>query len=155
MGTTLSDKRRRWRAIAPAKDHALASQWLRVTESTIEGAGQGVKTEVDIPKGVKVLEYTGIWRRQKKTDSDHVHGHHRYCFEYNRHWCIDATSKVRGGQARYVNDVFGTRRRTNLRWMVCRKVQKVFLVSTRKIKRKSELFVRYGSEYWLGREEAT
>ena len=130
--------------LLPLPDHV-----LEVRPSTIASAGEGLFTTIDIPAGVRVLEYTGVW---KAAVADCVsHNAHEYCFEFNLRHCIDASCKRRGGKGRYVNDTHGTKRKLNLIWTKSRRLRKVFMTSSRKIKRGSELFVNYGVDYWDAR----
>lgn len=137
-----------WDMFAPARGGVLAENLFEVKPSTIEGAGQGVFTKIDIPKGVHVMEYQGIWKKSSVVHDPNAHNNHQYCFEWTPRCCLDATSKRHGGKGRYVNDTHGTKLRANLTWNTCKKKKKVYMTSTRKIRRGSELFIPYGGDYW-------
>jgi hypothetical protein len=138
---------------APSKGQALAGNLLEVKASSIPGAGQGVFTKIDIPKGVRVLEYTGVWKDEKKTDGAHAHNGHRYCYEWSSKTCIDASDKRKGGLGRFVNDVYKSEKKVNLEWHKSSKAKKVFMMSTRNIRKGQELFISYDQPYWAYHEE--
>jgi len=133
---------------APSKNDAMAINLFDVKDSLIECAGQGVYSKIDIPSDVNVLEYTGVWREEQPTDKGDEHNGHQYCFQFDDKTCIDATGKKVGGLGRYVNDVHGTKKRTNLEWHICKKLRRVFMKSTRPIKRGAELYISYGVDFW-------
>jgi len=137
-----------WETFSPVRGGVLAENLLEIKPSMIPGAGQGVFARIDIPKGVHVMEYKGLLKKSSIIHDPDAHNHHQYCFEWSSRCCVDATSKRHGGKGRYVNDTHGTKLRANLTWNTCKTKKKVYMTSTRKIRRGSELFIHYGDDYW-------
>jgi hypothetical protein len=86
-----------------AKKRGKAQSFVIVRRSPIQG--RGVFARTDIPKGTRVLEYTG--ERQPSTEADEEHDdeatrrHHTFLFAVSSKVVIDGT---RGGnESRYIN----------------------------------------------------
>lgn len=131
---------------------------FKVAESTIAGAGQGLFSLQVLARGQKVLHYTGS-RRDRSDHSDHT-----YCFRIDETTCLCPAepkaaleSKTETKQsdtaclAKFVNDVRGSKFKTNLRWRL--QNGRVLLETTRRIQKGEELFVDYGPEYWQDMEQ--
>ena len=120
-----------------------------VKESTIKGAGKGVFATRDIEKNTKVLEYTG----KVVTSVSKTKKNGQYTIMVKNGYYIDGAEESKTN-AHLVNDVYKTRRRTNLRWSIFYGnkekglTPRVWMVSTRKIKKDAELFIAYGDDYW-------
>lgn len=126
---------------------ALLEHQLVVKRSTLKGAGKGLFTTLDIPRGKKIVEYKGrvtTWR-----DVDSREGMNGYIYYVNRNHVIDA-QPAKGAMARYANDARGIVRsagiNNNCTYII--EGHKVFIQSLRNIPAGSEILVGYGKEYW-------
>ena len=122
---------------------------LHVKKSTLPGAGKGLFTDQDIPKGKIICEYEGekiTWKEAERRNEKNQGGYVYYISEKS---CVDAWhyKKTFG---RYANDAAGIGRikgfRNNSTYDVIR--GKVYIRATRNIKAGSEIFVSYGRQYW-------
>lgn len=124
---------------------------LIVKESTIPGAGKGLFTESDIPKGELVVEYTGDVMTMKEVRERYGEeiqtAPYLYFISYQK--CIDAMYTP-DSLARYANDAEGfviiEGLKNNAEFTNVRGVP--FIISTKKIKAGSEILVSYGGDYW-------
>ena len=125
----------------------LLEKQLIVRRSTLKGAGKGLFTTRDIPKGKKIVEYTGEITSWKEVN-DHK-GFNGYIYYINRNHVIDA-AKAKDALARYANDAKGIVRADGLRNNCTYRIEglRVFIYSVRDISAGSELLVGYGKEYW-------
>src|ERR1700748_2492302 len=82
----------------------LLEKQLIVKRSTLKGAGKGLFTTKDIPKGKKIVEYKG--KISKWKDVDDRKGLNGYIYYVNRNHVIDAWG-TREALARYANDAKG------------------------------------------------
>lgn len=125
----------------------LLESQLVVKRSTIPEAGKGLFTKKLIPKGTRIVEYTGKITKWK--DVNHDDGKNMYIYYLKRYHVIDA----RGHKevlARYANDARGLTRIKGFR-NNCEYVNdglRVFVHATRDIPAGGEIFVDYGKEYW-------
>ncbi len=120
---------------------------LIVKRSTLKGAGKGLFTTKDIPKGKKIVEYKGKITKWKEVDShDGMNG---YIYYVNRNHVIDA-SDTKEALARYANDAKGMVRTEGLNNNCTYRIEglRVYIYAMRNIPAGSELFVGYGKEYW-------
>jgi uncharacterized protein len=126
---------------------ALLEKQLIVKRSTLKGAGKGLFTTRDIPRGAKIIEYKGKVTRWKEVDSQE--GLNGYIYYVDRNHVIDAWP-AREAIARYANDARGIVRtdgvNNNCTYII--EGRKVYIKSMRHIPAGSELFVGYGKEYW-------
>ena len=126
---------------------ALLERHLIVKRSTLKGAGKGLFTTRDIPRGTKIVEYKGKVTRWKEVDS--LEGTNGYIYYVNRNHVIDAWP-AREAIARYANDAKGLVRtdgvNNNCTYVI--EGRKVYIKSMRHIPAGSELLVGYGKEYW-------
>ncbi|MBS1606248.1 MAG: SET domain-containing protein [Bacteroidetes bacterium] len=125
----------------------LLEKHLVVKRSTLKGAGKGLFTTRDIPRGKKIVEYKGKVTTWKEVDSrDGMNG---YIYYVNRHHVIDA-AETKEALARYANDAKGLVRVEGLRNNCTYNIEgkRVYIVSMKNIPAGSELFVGYGKEYW-------
>lgn len=127
--------------IMPAK-----TKQLQVKKSTLPGAGLGLFTKVNLPKGAQITEYKGTirwWREVKKYD-----GHNAYLLRVSRTHAIDARSSKTFG--RFANDALGLTRvprlSNNAEYVV--HGLRCFIEATRDIQKGEEILVSYGKEYW-------
>ena len=79
------------------------NRWLVLRSSTIHG--RGVYARTDIPKGTRLIEYTGERisnaEADRRYDDDTMHRHHTFLFILNSRTCIDAA--VGGNVSRFIN----------------------------------------------------
>jgi SET domain-containing protein len=126
---------------------ALLERHLIVKRSTLKGAGRGLFTTEDIPRGTKIVEYKGRVTSWKEVDSQE--GLNGYIYYVNRHHVIDARA-AKAAVARYANDARGFVRtegvKNNCTYII--EGLKVYIKSMCRIPAGSELFVGYGKEYW-------
>jgi len=120
---------------------------LAIKRSRIPGAGKGLFTTVEIPKGGWVTEYKGRlqpWKEVKDED-----GYNGYIFKLNNSWAINGLH-YRSCFGRYANDARGINRapgcRNNSEFIT--KGRRCFIATTRKLKAGEEVFVDYGQAYW-------
>lgn len=120
---------------------------LIVKRSTLKGAGKGLFTTKDIPKGKKIVEYKGKITKWK--DVDDQDGMNGYIYYVTRNHVIDA-SDAKEALARYANDARGLARVDGLSNNCTYRIEglRVFIYAMRNIPAGSELFVGYGKEYW-------
>lgn len=121
--------------------------YLIIKKSKLPGAGKGLFTKTDIPKGKLIVEYIGrheIWKEVKHTD-----GYNAFLFRLNRETAINALT-YKKSPARYANDARGFGRiigmRNNCEYIVTK--GRCYISSIRKIKKGEEILVPYGKAYW-------
>ena len=126
---------------------ALLEKQLYLKKSNLPGAGKGLFTKKDIPKGTVIVEYKG--RIHTWADIKHEDGKNGYLYYINSKRVIDA-KPFKKALARYANDARGWSRTKGLRnnSEYIEKDKRCFIKSTRKIKAGEEIFVGYGKEYW-------
>lgn len=77
--------------------------WLVLRRSGIHG--RGVYARKDIPKGTRLIEYTGELisnaEADRRYDDEKMSRHHTFLFILNSRWCVDAA--VGGNIARFIN----------------------------------------------------
>src|SRR6201999_1252924 len=83
---------------------ALLEKYLVVKRSTLKGAGKGLFTTKDIPKGTKIVQYKGKISKWKEVDDRN--GLNGYIYYVNRNHVIDART-TKEAFARYANDARG------------------------------------------------
>jgi uncharacterized protein len=125
----------------------LLEKHLVVKRSKLKGAGKGLYTTKDIPRGTKIVEYKGKITKWKEVDDrDGLNG---YIYYVNREHVIDA-SDTKDALARYANDAKGLQRvdgiTNNCTYII--EGVKVYIKAMWNIPAGSELFVGYGKEYW-------
>jgi len=125
----------------------LLEKHLVVKRSKLKGAGKGLYTTKDIPRGTKIVEYKGKITKWKEVDDRN--GLNGYIYYVNRDHVIDA-SGTKDALARYANDAKGLKRvdgiTNNCTYII--EGVKVYIKAMRNIPAGSELFVGYGKEYW-------
>lgn len=125
---------------------ALLEKHLFVKPSTIPGAGNGLFTKVNIPKGARVVEYKGrrtVWS-QVKNDSDNY-----YLYTINRNHVIDAR-RTMSALARYANDAKGLTRVKGVtnNAVYVNEGTRAFIETTKPIPAGAEILVDYTKPYW-------
>jgi SET domain-containing protein len=125
----------------------LLEKQLIVKRSTLKGAGKGLFTTKDIPKGKKIVEYTGVVSTWK--DVDDRKGLNGYIYYVNRNHVINAWG-TKESLARYANDARGLLKSDGLKNNCTYNIEgvRVYIIAMRDIPAGGELFVGYGKEYW-------
>lgn len=120
---------------------------LVIKNSSLPGAGKGLFTKIDIPKGTRIVEYKGRlqpWKDLKKED-----GYNAYIFRINNRIAINALP-YKKAMGRFANDAQGLSRipglKNNSEYNV--ENQSCYIDSIRDIKKGEEIFVGYGKEFW-------
>ncbi len=125
----------------------LLEKHLVIKRSTLKGAGKGLFTTKDIPRGTKIVEYKGKITTWKEVDDRK--GLNAYIYYVTRQHVIDART-TKEALARYANDAKGLLRiegiTNNCTYII--EGVKVYIKAMRHIPAGSELFVCYGKEYW-------
>ena len=120
---------------------------LYLKKSLLPGAGLGLFTRVDIPKGKNIVEYKG--RVVDWQDVRHEDGHNGYLFRLNRKLAIDARP-YKKSLGRFANDARGIRKivglRNNSEYTVAK--NRCYITSIRRIRKGEEILVPYGKAYW-------
>jgi uncharacterized protein len=126
---------------------ALLKKQLYIKKSGIPNAGKGLFTKKPIPKGTRIIEYTG--KRTKWKDVKDEDGKNGYIFYINRNHVIDALPTIKA-YARYANDARGLVRikglLNNSDYIV--DGLKAYIESKRDIPAGGEILVDYGKDYW-------
>lgn len=125
---------------------AFLEKHLFVDDSTIPGAGKGLFTNVDIPKGTRIVEYKGrrtTWKEVKDDSTNY------YIYTINRNNVIDA-EKTMSALARYANDAKGFTRVKGItnNCVYVNEAKRAFIESVKDIPAGTEIFVDYTPEYW-------
>jgi SET domain-containing protein len=120
---------------------------LVVKRSTIPGAGKGLFTKKFIPKGTRIVEYTGKITTWK--DVNHDDGRNMYIYYLKRYHVIDALRHTKV-LARYVNDANGLVKVKGIRnnSLYVTNGLRVFVHAAKDIPAGGEILVDYGREYW-------
>ncbi|WP_153799230.1 SET domain-containing protein [Foetidibacter luteolus] len=126
---------------------ALLEKQLVVKKSTLPNAGKGLFTREFIPKGTRIVEYTGTVTTWKEVE--HNDGANGYIFYVSSKYVINAAPH-KEALARYANDARGFSRAEGKLNNACyeKDGNKVYIKSTKNIEAGSEIFVSYGKEYW-------
>lgn len=119
---------------------------LYIQPSTLPGAGMGLFTRVDIPRGTLIIEYLGTVTTWKEVMHD---VDNPYLCYVNRNHVINGAPHPEH-LARYANDAAGPVRIEGVRNNSFFEIDgiRVFIKATRRIPAGSEIFVNYGKEYW-------
>lgn len=125
----------------------LMDEKVRVRKSQLPGAGKGLFARVEIPKGTRIVEYTGVITTWKEVD--HKDGENGYIYYVKRNHVIDA-SRTPEALARYANDARGLARVRGLsnNASYTEDGLKVYITATKDIPAGAEILVSYGKEYW-------
>ncbi len=126
---------------------ALLEKYLFTQQSKIPEAGQGLFTSVFIPKGTRIIEYTG--KVTNWENADHREGLNAYIYFLSDEHVIDAARRKKS-LARYANDARGMKKIKGLtnNSEYVEEGNKVFIEATKNIPEGEEIFVGYGKEYW-------
>lgn len=124
---------------------------LTLKKSTIPGAGSGLVTLVSIPPKTRIAKYTG----EVKSLAEYKENPSGYAVSLPKKRVLDAAS-TQSGIARYSNDCRAANKRagscngSNAKFKISTRagVTSVWLVSTKHIPAKAEIFVSYGRGFW-------
>lgn len=126
---------------------ALLEKQLVIKKSSIPKAGKGLFTRKFIPKGTRIVEYTGTITTWKEVNHDE--GKNGYIYYVSRNLVIDASQHPEA-LARYANDAKGPGKvkgiSNNSDYIIDNK--KVYIESLKDIPAGNEILVDYGKEYW-------
>lgn len=79
------------------------NEWFELRRSAIHGLGGFARK--DIPKGTRIIEYTGEVisnaEADRRYDDDAMDTHHTFLFILNKRQCVDAA--FNGNEARFIN----------------------------------------------------
>ena len=124
----------------------LLNPYLKVKISSLPGCGKGLFTKIFIPKGMIITEHTGKITSFKDADAE---DNNPYLFYVTRNHVIDAKHQHQT-LARFANDARGQKRiagfGNNAKYIIIAK--RVFIIASKDILPKEEIFVGYGKEYW-------
>jgi SET domain-containing protein len=125
----------------------LLESQLVVKRSTIPEAGKGLFTKKMIPKGTRIVEYTGKITTWKNVNHDD--GRNMYIYYLKRYHVIDAQGHTKV-LARYANDANGLVKIKGIRnnSMYVTDGLRVFIHAAKDIPAGAEILVDYGREYW-------
>jgi uncharacterized protein len=94
--------RKRARPSPPGKAGPV-NEWFELRRSAIHGLGGFARK--DIPKGTRIVEYTGEVisnaESDRRYDDDAMENHHTFLFILNKRQCVDAA--FNGNEARFIN----------------------------------------------------
>jgi hypothetical protein len=124
-------------------NHMRTEAGLRVTKSTIAGAGMGLFAARPFAKGGKVAEYTG-----DTIDLSDPRVGGAYVLSTTGAKGIDA-ARTNSAYGRWANDPKGTRLASNSAFAVNRRNETACLRATKAIRTGSEILVPYGRAYWV------
>jgi uncharacterized protein len=123
------------------------NKFLYLKKSSLPGAGKGLFTRIDIPKGENVIEYKG--RIEKWKDVKDEDGYNPYLFKISNNVVINAQN-YKKSLGRYANDARGLVKikglRNNCEYTVTK--DRCFITSIRKIYKGEEILVPYGKKFW-------
>lgn len=126
---------------------ALLENFLYVKRSQLPDSGKGLFTKVPITKGTRIVEYKG--KLQKWKDVKHLDGINGYLMYITRNAVIDALP-AKHTLGRYANDAKGLSKVQGLlnNAEYVSEGNRCYIEATRAIKRREEILVDYGKEYW-------
>jgi len=125
---------------------ALLEKELEIRPSNIPGSGQGLYTKTFIPKGTRIIEYTGKITTWKEVKDDFTNV---YLYTIKPSHVIDARKRKKS-LARYANDAKGLTRIKGLsnNAEFLNEGLKAFIIATKNINPGEEILVNYGKAYW-------
>ena len=126
---------------------ALFEKYLQIKKSQLPRAGKGLFTKIDIPKGMRVVEYKGSLRLWK--DVKHLDGYNGYLMYITRNAVIDAQPGI-NNFGRYANDANGFGKSPGLK-NNCEYVSegtKCYIESLHPLRKGEEISVGYGKDFW-------
>jgi hypothetical protein len=123
-------------------NHMRTEEGVRVTTSTVQGAGYGLFAARDFARGDHIADYTGDEVIPRNAGDGGP-----YCLTVTRRRLIDA-ARTNTGYGRWANDPRGTNSGPNAEFVVnvARKTGRVR--ATRRVRKGEEILVSYGPSYW-------
>lgn len=126
---------------------AFLEKKLVVKKSTLPGAGKGLFTTVDIPKGKRIVEYKGTRTTWAEVEDDD--GKNGYIFYITKNNVIDALPH-KEALGRYANDARGMSKvegiRNNAEYIISK--GRCYIDAMKDIAAGSEILVSYSADYW-------
>lgn len=126
---------------------AFLEKKLLVKKSTLPGAGKGLFTTVDIPKGKRIVEYKGTRTTWAEVEDDD--GKNGYIFYITKNNVIDALPH-KEALGRYANDARGMSKvegiRNNAEYIISK--GRCYIDAMKDIEAGSEILVSYSADYW-------
>lgn len=126
---------------------AFLEKKLLVKKSTLPGAGKGLFTTVDIPKGKRIVEYKGTRTTWAEVEDDD--GKNGYIFYITKKNVIDALPH-KEALGRYANDARGMSKidgiRNNAEYIIDK--GRCYIDAMKDIKAGAEILVSYSADYW-------
>lgn len=124
----------------------LSASCLVVKASVLPGAGNGLFTTTDIPRGTCIIEYTGRITTWSAVKDDYDNP---YIYYINSKHVIDAKPAT-DSLARYANDAAGLTRIAGItnNSFFKKEEGRVFVYARRFIPAGAEILVNYGKGYW-------
>lgn len=126
---------------------AFLEKKLLVKKSTLPGAGKGLFTTVDIPKGKRIVEYKGTRTTWAEVEDDD--GKNGYIFYITKNNVIDALPH-KEALGRYANDARGMSKvegiRNNAEYIISK--GRCYIDAMKDISAGSEILVSYSADYW-------
>jgi len=116
-----------------------------IKKSTIPNADKGLFANKSIKKGDTVAQYIGVYVPMHFIDLDYYNSDYLLQFPQEL-MCIDASDKL-SCYGRYVNDSL-SRKQINVKITKDMADDGAKLIAIRDIKKKEEIFMSYGIEYW-------
>eukprot|EP01084_Bolivina_argentea_P034604 64058_1 len=127
------------------------TQYIYLKKSTIRNAGLGAFAQMDIPEGLRLGEYKGRIISSNEASELPLSKSH-YLFEIKlrdgKNKFVDARLLKYSNWCRFVNSIkkYHQKKKENVRYYQYN--EKIWLKSTRHIKKGEELICDYGDEYW-------
>jgi hypothetical protein len=129
-----------------AKDE---DRYFEVKPSQIKEAGKGLYTKYPITMDdPHVMYYTGVTLTKEQLDEIYKEDVAPYALQLHADAYIDAMDENKSNLARYINDPLNSKFHANVKFVPVGAKNTVRLVATEYIPAGSELFVKYGREYW-------
>jgi SET domain-containing protein len=126
---------------------AFLEKKLLVKKSTLPGAGKGLFTTIDIPKGKRIVEYKGTRTTWAEVEDDD--GKNGYIFYITKNNVIDALPH-KEALGRYANDARGMSKvdgiRNNAEYIISK--GRCYIDAMKDIEAGSEILVSYSADYW-------
>jgi SET domain-containing protein len=121
---------------------------VEVRLSKIEGAGLGLFAKSKITKGELISEFTGELVNNKQLEILLSKRKMLFLIDYDENYTLDVENS--NCLAKYANDAKGSKKIKGLinNSKIIFYNDKVFLVATKDIKRREEIYTSYGKEYW-------
>ena len=120
---------------------------VKIKQSSIVGAGNGLFANKKFKKGDYICAYSGVLVDNEVVNrGDYIS---QYIYQhYNGNYAIDADDEL-SCYGRYINDSL-SKRKTNCEFNQHKDSDYAYVRAVKNIKKGDEIFVKYGPEYWTG-----